>query len=186
MKKLDLLALAFFGAAIALLAGLLLYVLIFKTPDPATPVLAFDLVESIRRQVAGLADKFKDKPAAKAPSAPPATKAPPVATATGSGPTLEAGRSWRYAVVVEPPAWRDITLTYRTQPQGASIGVLTDFVYAGGKMNVHLGTFAAGHPSHANTRFPGFFMHASYIPPSLKEGQRLTWGWPCSPCARGA
>ena len=27
-------------------------------------------------------------------------------------------------------AWRDITLTYRTQREGAGIGVLTDFVYA--------------------------------------------------------
>ena len=66
---------------------------------------------------------------------------------------------WRYAVVVEPPTWRDATLTYRTQQENAGIGVLTDFAYAGGKMNFHLGNYAAGHPSHANTRFPGFFMH---------------------------
>jgi len=67
--------------------------------------------------------------------------------------------------------------------------VLTDFVYAGGTMNFHLGTFAAGHPSHANTRFPGFFMYASYFPASLKEGQRFAWGWPwqpARPCARNA
>ena len=82
-------------------------------------------------------------------------------------------------------AWRDITLTYRTQREGAGIGVLTDFVYAGGKMNFHLGTFAAGHPSHANTRFPGFFMHASYLPQSLKEGQSLSWGWPWQPVREG-
>jgi hypothetical protein len=88
-------------------------------------------------------------------------------------------------VVVEPPTWRDITLTYRTQREGAGIGVLTDFVHAGGKTNFHLGTFAAGHPSHANTRFPGFFMHASYFPSSLKEGQRLSWGWPWQPVREG-
>jgi len=180
-RRQDPLALAFFGAAIALLAGLLLYVLVFrasepKTPEPATPARSFDLVEEVRRQVAGLADKFSDKPAAKPQSA------PPVAV---PGSSLEAGRMWRYAVVVEPPAWRDITLTYRTQREGAGIGVLTDFVYAGGKMNFHLGTFAAGHPSHANTRFPGFFMHASYLSPSLKEGQRLSWGWPWQPVREG-
>ncbi len=189
-RQQDPLALAFFGAAIALLAGLLLYVFVLrapepKTPEPATPARSFDLVDELRGQVARLADKFRDKPAAKSPSAPPATKAPPVATVTGSGASLEAGRTWRYAVVVEPPAWRDITLTYRTQREDAGIGVLTDFAHAGGKMNFHLGTYAAGHASHANTRFPGFFMHASYFPPTLKEGQRLTWGWPWQPLREG-
>jgi len=163
--KQDPLALAFFGAALALLAGLLAYVIFFKTPEPATPVRAFDF----------LLERFGREPAVK-PRARPA--APP-----GAAPAirLEAGRSWRYAVVVEPPIWRDVTLTYRTRREGSGLGVLTDFVYAGGKMNFHLGTFAAGHPSHANTRFPGFFMHASYFPPVLKEGQRLAWGWAWQP-----
>ena len=183
-RQQDPLALAIFGAAIALLAGLLLYVLVFKapepeTPEPATPARSLDLMGELRRQVAGLADKFRDKPAARPASKP----APPPAAVSGTG--IEAGRTWRYAVVVEPPAWRDITLTYRTQREGAGIGVLTDFVYAGGKMNFHLGTFAAGHPSHANTRFPGFFMHASYLPQSLKEGQSLSWGWPWQPVREG-
>ena len=177
MRKLDPLALAFFGAAIALLAGLLLYVFAFKTPEPATPARAFDFVETVRRQIAGLADKFRDKPAAK-----PTPKAIPV-TDAGSG--IEAGRTWRYGVVVEPPVWRDITLTYRTQREGANIGVLTDFVHASGKTNFDLGTFAAGHASHANTRFPGFFLHASYFPRTLTEGQRLSWGWPWQPVREG-
>jgi len=172
----DPLALAVFGAALALLAGLLLYVFFFKAPEPATPARAFGFVDELRRQLAGLTEKLRDKPTAKA-------LPPSPAVASGSG--LEAGRTWRYAVVVEPPAWRDITLTYRTQRENAGIGVLTDFVHAGGKMNFHLGTFAAGHPSHANTRFPGFFMHASYFPLSLKEGQRLSWGWPWQPVRDG-
>ena len=179
--KQDSLALAIFGAALALLAALLVYVLFFfKTSAPAAPARAFDYVAEVRRQVAGLTEKFRDKPVPK-----PASKPAPPSPAALSGATIEAGRSWRYAVAVEPPVWRDITLTYRTQREGAGIGVLTDFVHAGGKMNFHLGTFAAGHASHANTRFPGFFMHASYFPPSLKEGLRLAWGWPWQPLREG-
>ena len=177
--KQDPLALAFIGAALALLAALLAYVLFFKAPEPATPSRTFGFVEGLRRQVAGLAERFKDKPVAK----PAAKPAPPVAAVSGSG--IEAGRTWRYGVVVEPPVWRDITLTYRTQREGENIGVLADFVHAGGKTNFHLGTFVAGHRSHANTRFPGFFLHASYFPRDLKEGQHLSWGWPWQPVREG-
>ena len=182
MNKLDPLALAFFGAALALLAGLLLYVFVFKTPDPAStgsPGRAFDFVGVLRGKIGRVADQFRDKPAetpAPRPSAQPAPKSspPPVAT-SGSG--IEAGRTWRYAVVVAPPVWRDITLTYRTQREGAGIGVLTDFVHAGGKMNFHLGTFAPDHLSHENTRFPGFFMYAAYLKQPLAIGQTVAFGW---------
>ncbi len=175
--RLDPLALAFFGAALALLAGLLLYVFFFKAPEPATPARSFDVVDQVRRKLAALTDRAADKPAAKPAvklEARPASPPP----AAGTGVVLQAGRTWRYAVVVEPPAWRDITLTYRTQREGAGVGVLTDFVYAGGKMNFHLGIFAPGHASHANTRFPGFFMHASYFRLPLLAGQRFSWEWP--------
>ena len=163
--KQDPLALAFFGAALAVLAGLLVYVFFFKTPEPATPVRAFDF---LRKK---LEDRLSRKPK------PPAIAAPV--------PAVEAGHMWRYAVAVEPPAWRDATLTYRTQREGAGIGVLTDFVHAGGKMNFHLGTFAAAHPSHANTRFPGFFMYPSYFRQPLEPGQKLTWGWAWQPLREG-
>lgn len=175
-RQQDPLALAIFGAALALLAGLLLYVFFFKAPEPATPARAFGFLEDARRQVAGLADTFRDKPAAK-------PQPPPPAVASGS--RLEAGRTWRYAVIVEPPVWRDITLTYRTQNEGDGIGVLTDFLYAGGKMNFHLGIFAPNHPTHANTRFPGFFMYASYFQLPLEAGQRATWGWAWQPAREG-
>lgn len=191
-RKQDPLSLPTFGAALTLLVGLLLYVLVFKAPEsktaePATPVQSSDLIGELRRKVVGLTEKFRGKPAPQpvpqaAPKAALKSVAPAVA-APGSG--IEPGHTWRYAVVVEPPVWRDITLTYRTRREGAGIGVLTDFVYAGGKMNFHLGTYAAGHPSHANTRFPGFFMHASYLPPSLKVGQHLAWGWPWQPVRAG-
>ena len=156
-RQQDPLALAFFGAALALLAGLLFYVLAVKSPEPV----------------------------AARPAVPRDSSQVKIVPPAAAGPALEAGRTWRYVVAVEPRVWRDITLTYRTQREGDSIGVLTDFVHAGGKMNFHLGTFAAAHPSHANTRFPGFFMYASYFPPSLKEGQRLSWGWPWQPARPG-
>ena len=97
--KQDPLALVVFGAALALLAGLLLYVFFFKAPEPASTAGTADFLEKARRQAAAVAEKFQDKPAAKARPAAPAG--------------IEAGRTWRYAVVVEPPAWRDITRTLR-------------------------------------------------------------------------
>ena len=182
MKNIDPLALAFFGGALALLAGLLFYVLVFKTPEPAAQAPAQrtpGLVEELRGFVAGLREKSGEKPARQAtakPAAKPAAKAAPAPTPAGAA-ALVPGHQWRYAVAVTPPVWRDITLTYRTQAEGAGIGVLTDFVHAGGKSNFHLGTFAAGHPSHENTRFPGFFMYAAYLKQPLAVGQAVAFGW---------
>ena len=167
-RQQDPLALVFFGVALALLAGLLLYVVFFKTPEPATPARAIDVVELLRRKLAGLGERPAEKPAAK-PASP--------SIAAGTAARLEPGHSWLYAVTVEPPLWRDVTLTYRTQNENGAIGVLTDFRYAGGQMNFHLGIFAPGHPTHANTRFPGFFMYASYFRLPLLAGQRLSWEW---------
>jgi hypothetical protein len=171
MKR-DPLALAVFGTALAVLAGLLLYVIFFKTPEPAQPSRAFDFLK----------DLFQEKTAKKAPPAPPPAAA---RGAPGAPATLEAGRTWRYAVVVEPPIWRDITLTYRSQKASGGVGVLTDFVHAGGKMNFHLGTFAAWHPSHANVRFPGFFLYPSYFRLPLEPGQEMFWSWPWQPAGNG-
>jgi len=193
--KQDPLALAFFGAALAVLAGLLLYVFVFKTPEPklaasaGSPVRAFAFLQELIREklaekpaakpapplpVAAPAPVAKSAPPARAVKPAPAAKAPPPAPAS----TVEAGRSWRYAVVVEPPAWRDITLTYRAQREAdGSIGVLTDFLHAKGKTNFHLGIFAPGHPSHENTRFPGFFMYGAYLKQPLNVGDAVRFGW---------
>ena len=54
--KQDPLALAFFGAALAVLAGLLLYVLVFKTPEPAPPVRAFDFLNDPAEDIYTQAD----------------------------------------------------------------------------------------------------------------------------------
>ena len=90
----------------------------------------------------------------------------------------EAGHVWRYSVAVEPPLWRDATLTYRTVMQRGELGVDTVFRHAGGQMSFNLGTFARSHPSHANTRFPGFFFHPAYLVQPLEVGQRFAWDWP--------
>lgn len=89
-----------------------------------------------------------------------------------------AGRKWHYHVEVEPRLWRDATLIYRMRDRGGDKVVDTDFRYADGGMQFHLGTFAAGHPSHANTRFPGFFMYAAYLNRPLNLGERFSWEWP--------
>jgi len=184
--KQDPLALALFGTALALLAGLLVYVIFLKAPEPAPSAGTAKFLEQARRQAAAVAEKLQARPEAKTPPAPAANTVPsarPARPAAASN--IEAGRTWRYAVVVEPPTWRDITLTYRTRREAAGIGVLTDFDYAGGKSNFHLGTFAAGHGSHANTRFPGFFMHPSYFNLPLKPGQKVSWGWAWQPQREG-
>jgi len=185
--KQDPLALAIFGAALALLAGLVIYVFVYRAPEPAPPAGTGELLEQARRRAAEIAARYQDKAAPKpAPvPAPSATSAPARATPPVAVSSIAPGHTWRYAVVVEPPTWRDITLTYRTQQEPAGIGVLTDFIYAGGKMNFHLGTFAAGHPSHPNVRFPGFFMHPSYFRLPLEPGQKLSWGWAWQPASPG-
>jgi hypothetical protein len=190
VKRLDPLALAFFGAAVALLAGLVLYVLFFKRPEPAAPAGSPGTLESLRAAAENAVDRLSDKPA-PAPKAPRAQSARPVPSpgdqaGRARGGPIQAGRTWRYAVVVEPPVWRDITLTYTTRSEGSAIAVHTDFVHAAGKMAFDLGTFAAWHPSHANTRFPGFFMYASYFPLPLEPGQQFSWGWPWQSAGKGS
>ena len=89
-----------------------------------------------------------------------------------------AGRRWHYRVSVEPALWSDAMLIYRVADKDGVRSVDTDFTYKGGNMSFRLGVFAAGHPSHANVRFPGFFMHAAYLDRPLAIGQRFTWEWP--------
>jgi hypothetical protein len=42
----------------------------------------------------------------------------------------------------------------------------------------YFGIVEADHPSHANTRLPGFFMHTAYLPQSMQAGNRLLWEFP--------
>lgn len=175
-RQQDPLSLAVFGAALALLAGLLAYVFFFRAPEPATSARALDVVEALRKQAASVLDRIAELPAEQpAARPPPKPRSPPPAAVQSA--RIEAGHTWRYSVVVDPPIWRDITLTYRTRREGEDIGVLTDFVHAGGKSNFHLGIFSPGHPTHANTRFPGFFMYGAYLKPPFKVGDEIKFGW---------
>jgi hypothetical protein len=94
---------------------------------------------------------------------------------------------WRYQVSVEPPIWTQVTLDYISfvsQADGA-LKINTEFQHSKGSMRFELGAFEAGHPSHANTRFPGFFLHPSYFALPLRPGQKLSWGWAWQPVAAG-
>lgn len=151
----DPLAAAILGAALLVLVGLAAYVVLFVRPPPAS--------------------RPQQKPQVRQETAKPA--ALPFLPA--------AGRTWVYAVTVEPPIWRNITLTYRTEQRGADVGVQTEFKYAGGQMNFYLGTLVPGHPTHANVRFPGFFLHPVYLPASLQPGQHFAWEWAWQPARPG-
>lgn len=188
-RRLDPLALAVLGGAALLAAGIALYVLFSASRDPAAerPGRIAALRQELRNWLQELREPTRapQPPAAKpAPAAPPAAQSakPPakvLAPAQPAGRLVpEPGRSWRYHVQVEPQLWREITLTYRTVREGGTLGVQTEFQHANGKSNFHLGRFAPNHPSHANVRFPGFFMHAAYIELPLEPGQRLSWQWP--------
>lgn len=203
--KQDPLALVFFGAALALLAALLLYVLVFRQPEPAAPSGAPGTLESLRGRVEGALDKLRDKPAPPpaARPAPAAPKAAPPAAADRPAPPAGASQGptpaqpppaglptrgfWRYAVSVEPPIWTGITLDYLSfvsQADGA-LKVNTEFQHSKGSMRFELGVFEPKHPSHADTRFPGFFMYPAYFPLPLRVGQRFSWGWAWQPAREG-
>ncbi len=174
-RRQDPVALAVLGGAVVLVVALAVYLLLAVRSQPeAEPVesLAQRLREGVQRQIAEL--RTGRKPASRArPAAPQTQKSEPSRGVIFP----EAGRSWRYSVRVEPEVWRDITLTYRTAQGSGVVGVRTEFRHAGGQSAFDLGVFARNHPSHANTRFPGFFMYAAYLEHPLEPGQAVAFGW---------
>ena len=178
-QRQDPIAVAVLGCAVLLLIGLVLYVVLSKPAAPEKP----GWIAELRGKLQPAPPKPQVSPARPqiAPTRPDAAKKPtaiPARPQPSAWVVPEAGRTWRYAVTVEPSVWRDVTLTYRSMREGDALVVLADFRHAGGQMDFRLGTFARGHPSHANVRFPGFFMHASYFEPPLEAGQRVSWEWP--------
>lgn len=98
---------------------------------------------------------------------------------------------WRYNVYFGPGFDKAGELRYETYRLGASASKLVpqaDMGKIGANMhwapnsgNVSswfFGVIEPDHPSHANTRFPGFFMHASYIPRTVAAGGRVIWEVP--------
>jgi len=117
--------------------------------------------------------------------APPPEVAPPNSGGAGGATTpAKRGlapapdRTWTYAVRVEPAAWHDAMLVYRTVREPSGLAVQTAFRHSKGQMSFRLGTYAAGHPSHAQVRFPGFFMHGAYLALPLDKGRQMEWTYP--------
>lgn len=187
-RRHDPLALAFHGVAIVVivaLAGYLLFAVRSQPPSAKAPAErawiagTLDEIATSVRNTVGRQQAPAPKPAAAKPQARAKPAPGPAGQITGTLiPYVEAGRTWRYAVRVEPPVWRDITLSYHTLQEGEGLAVQADFRHAGGANRFRLGRLAAGDPAHANSRFPGFFLHAAYIEFPLHPGQALTWQWP--------
>ena len=74
--------------------------------------------------------------------------------------------------------WRNAVLEYRTVQRGGALVVQTEFRHAQGNMKFELGTIGRGHPSLANTRFPGFFLYTANFGDRIRLGQKIAWEWP--------
>jgi hypothetical protein len=196
-RRHDPLALAVIGAAVlllvALVAGLIYSVRSAPAPAPVAPKAApagpslGERISEVTRQVAKeIADAVREDRPMKVPRAPakqaPGAKAPAAAAAAITPHVFrlpDAGRSWRYAVTVEPPVWSNPMLIYRLAAQGGALVVNTEFHHgAGNTSGFVLGTLTARHPSHASMRFPGFFMYPVYLDAPLEPGRRFSWQWP--------
>ena len=165
MRRLDPAALAFHAIALAVAVTLCVILFFMVRSDPPAPEAGRGLPAMVERAKKSIEEFVR-----------PGKRADPV---TGPGrPSLPVGRVWLYNVSLEPPHWRDAVLAYRTVGVQGDVAVYTEFSHAAGKTNFQLGTFAANHPSHANVRFPGFFMYAAYLDKPLEVGQRFAWEWP--------
>lgn len=201
----DPLALAVFAIAVlALLAGIALGLRELWSPSKAGPGAGpVSGLGAVRSAVVSL---FKGeaapppstgpapsgaKAAATAPAAAPRPREPgtPVAAFPPVQPPdyaaeatlLPPGGRWSYRIgfgAAQSPAG---SLNYEVVSVGDQAGPRLRMQWApngGSATTWDFGVFAAGHASHANVRFPGFFMHAAYMPHPLQAGQRFTWAFP--------
>lgn len=79
---------------------------------------------------------------------------------------------------LEPEVWKNATLAYRSAAEKDGMTVHADFRHDKGVMSFRLGTYAPGHASHSQIRFPGFFMHGAYLDFPLDKGKRFSWTYP--------
>lgn len=88
-------------------------------------------------------------------------------------------RRWRYRISADAPvSWTDATLTYRMHESIASQIVQAEFERGETRSTFRLGYFVKGHESHADMRFPGFFMLPVYLDGPLEDGARFSWQTP--------
>ncbi len=116
---------------------------------------------------AGASDPKRAYPAIAAPPAPHV-------------PALPANATWTYDVSFGPAWQKTGQLHYQTQTsEQGKLGARMSWTPNGGQTaNWFLGIVDANHASHANTRFPGFFMHPAYFPQTLAPGSHLLWEFP--------
>lgn len=177
MKRLDPAALAFHAVALVVVVAACAFLFLSVWFDPpAQPSKVQGMVDRAKAMIEDLA-----KPTHR-PAEPALAKKDEAALFAKSGALsvqpMKPGRRWVYRVTLEPQQWRDAELDYRTAEVANGIAVHTEFRHARGKMNFQLGMFSPNHPSHANTRFPGFFMHAAYLDKPLDVGRHFAWEWP--------
>jgi hypothetical protein len=188
--RVDPVALGILGFAGLLAIAIAAWLVVSVQREPARPT-----TEGIADLAKRVLDQFRDppKPAPPPPRLPPVAKreaaqpkpapvpkpAPAAGTASAAkGIDLPAGKRWTYAVRLEPEVWKNAELVYRSSTGQAGMVIDTDFRHAGGNTSFRLGTYAAGHASHGNVRFPGFFMHGAYLEFPLEAGKRFSWTYP--------
>lgn len=111
--------------------------------------------------------------------APPSPHVRPVPAGAGWTYTVHFGSGWQ-------PAGQLHYETRRAASGNAPQATMSWQPSGGQRTTWDFGTVAANHPSHANTRFPGFFMHAAYLPHELKQGAQMQWDFPWQGGAAGS
>jgi hypothetical protein len=159
---------------------------------------ADELAARVQQLASGLLGEAPAPPAPSKQKAPRAAPQPPPKPATAGAsdpkraypaiavppaphvPALPANATWTYDVFFGPAWQKTGQLHYRTQTsEQGKLGARMSWTPNGGQTsNWFLGIFNADHASHANTRFPGFFMHPAYFPQTLAPGSRLLWEFP--------
>ena len=175
-----------------------------QAPARGTSTAGQGLAARVDAAISELIVRLRDEPApapavpnapAKAgPAAPrpvqksPETRAPQAAFPAAPAPdyaaeatALPPGARWSYRIGFGPSQAPAGFLNYDVTDARGQAGPRLSMQWApngGNATTWDFGVFAAGHASHANVRFPGFFMHSAYLPHPLQAGQRFTWAFP--------
>ncbi len=170
-RRLDPLAVAVLGIALLIALAGIAWLVVSIRSAPETPSTRDSIADAAKRALERFAPAEKAKPV-------PAPAAPAATARGGKGIELPAGGTWTYAVRLEPEVWKNATLAYRSVAEKDGMAVHADFHHDKGNLSFRLGTYVAGHRSHAQIRFPGFFMHGAYLDFPLDKGKRFSWEYP--------